>query len=112
MRFFAEATWFLARFYSELGYDEELLDITITLSETEGVALSEAPQLKSQKHTEYLCRIPDIRIKLERSAADLASGYIEHTAKIIKELCERFNFPDGRHDNLQKNISAYLEKRS
>jgi len=112
LRFFSEAICFLTRLYSELGYDEELLDIIITLNETEGVELSKAPQLKSQKHTEYLCRIPDIRIKLERSAADLASGYIEHTAKIIKELCERFNFPDGRHDNLQKKISAYLEKRS
>jgi len=108
LRFFAEAVCFLSRLYSELGYDEELLDITVMLNETEGIELSEAPQLKTQ----YLCRIPDIRIKLERSAADLASGYVEHTAKIIKELCERFNFPDGRHDDLSKNITAYLEKRS
>jgi len=108
MHFFSEAVSFLSRLYSELGYDEELLDITVMLNETEGIELSEAPQLKTQ----YLCRIPDIRIKLERSAADLASGHIEHTAKIIKELCERFNFPDGRHDKLRENIIAYLEKRS
>ncbi|MBU8902607.1 MAG: ATP-binding protein [Victivallales bacterium] len=112
MRFFAEAVSFLAHLYSELAYDEELLDISIMLNETEGIELSEAPQLKSQKHSEYLCRIPDIRIKLERSAADLASGYTEHAANIITELCERFNFPDARHDNLRKNIIACVEKRS
>jgi len=112
MRFFAEAVSFLARLYSELGYDEELLDITISLDETEDIELSEAPQLKAQKSSQYLCRIPDIRIKLERSAADFASGHVEHAAKIIKELCERFNFPDGRHDNLRENIISYLEKRS
>jgi len=108
MRFFAEAVCFLSRLYSELGYDEELLDITVMLNETEGIELSEAPQFKTQ----YLCRIPDIRIKLERSAADFASGHIEHTARIIKELCERFNFPDGRHTKLRQNITAYLEKRN
>lgn len=112
LRFFAEAVCFLSRLYSELGYAEELLDITIMLNETEGITLNEAPNIKSQKHTEYICRIPDIRIKLERSAADLASGHVEHTARIIKELCERFNFPDGRHDKLRENITSYLEKRS
>jgi schlafen family protein len=112
MRFFAEAVYFLSRLYSEFGYNEELLDITVMLNETEGIELSEPPLSKTQKHTKYLCRIPDIRIKLERSAADLASGYVEHAAKIIKELCERFNFPDGRHDNLRENIISYLEKRS
>lgn len=109
LRFFAEAVSFLSRLYSELGYDEELLDITVSLNETEGIELSEAPQPKTQKHSEYICRIPDIRIKLERSAADFASGYVEHSARVIKELCERFNFPDGRHDKLQQNITAYLE---
>ena len=108
VRFFAEAVSFLSRLYSELGYDEELLNITVKLNETEGVELSETPWPKSQ----YLCRIPDIRIKFERSAADLASGYIDHTTKIIKELCERFNFPDGKHDRLRDEIIAYLEKRS
>ena len=112
LRFFAEAVSFLSRLYSELGYDEELLDITISLDETEDIELSEASQPKSQKPGQYICRIPDIRIKLERSAADLASGYIEHAARVIKELCERFNFPDGKHEKLQKNIIAYLEKRS
>lgn len=111
LRFFAEAVSFLSRLYSELGYDEELLDITITLTEVEGVELVEPPQLKAQKNTEYICRIPDIRIMLQRSAADLASGHAEHAVKIIKELCERFNFPDGRHGNLRQKITAYLEKR-
>ncbi len=112
LRFFAEAVSFPARLYSELGYDEELLNITVRLNEVENVELIEPPLLKTQKHSEYLCRIPDIRITLQRSAADLASGYVEHAARIIKELCERFNFPDGRHDNLRQNIIDYLEKRS
>ena len=111
LRFFAEAVSFLSRLYSELGYDEELLDITILLNEVEGIELTEAPHSKTQKHSEYICRIPDIRILLQRSAADLASGHVEHAGRIIKELCERFNFPDGKHGNLCQKITAYLEKR-
>ena len=112
LRFCAEAVSFLARLYSELGYAEELLDITVSLNQVEDIELSETPHSGKHKDSRYFCRIPDIRIKLQRSAADLASGCVEHTARIIKELCERFNFPDGRHEKLNKNISAYLEKRS
>jgi hypothetical protein len=112
LRFFSEAVSFLSRLYSELGYDEELLDITLKLNDTEGVELIETPQSVSHKNSENICRIPDIRIKLQRSAADLASGHVEHASRLVKELCERFNFPDGRHGNLNRKIKSYLEKRS
>ena len=112
LRFFSEAVSFLSRLYSELGYAEELLDISVKLNHTEGIELVNPPDSGTKGKTHYFCRIPDIRIKMSRSAADLASGHAEHSARIIKELCERFNFPDGRHGNLAKNISAYLEKRS
>lgn len=112
MRFFAEAVSFLARLYAELGYAEELLDITVSLNQVEDIELSETPHSGNYKDSRYFCRIPDIRITLQRSAADLASGYVEHAVRIIKELCERFNFPDGRHERLPGSITAYLEKRS
>ncbi|MDD5697345.1 MAG: ATP-binding protein [Victivallaceae bacterium] len=111
LRFGAEAVSFLARLYSELGYAEELLDLTLRLNDVEDVELVETPQPENRKNSQYLCRIPDIRLTLQRSAADLASGRVEHVSRIIKELCERFNFPDGRHGSLRKNITAYLEKR-
>ncbi|QSH41290.1 ATP-binding protein [Lentisphaerota bacterium ZTH] len=113
VRFFAEAIVFFSRLYSEMDYEEEMLTIKVRLENVEGIALDGAPA--TRKHTPAntaTCRIPDIRMSLQRTAADLASGYVFHTAKIIKEVCERFNLPDGRHRNLHRIIRGYLEKRS
>jgi hypothetical protein len=114
VKLMAEAVSFISNLYAELGYDEELLDICIRFNNVEGIILNNLPPLNrggKKLKSDCICRIPDIRIKLQRTAADLASGYIEHTARIIKEVCERFNLPDGKHGNLQKRIAQSLGKR-
>lgn len=113
MCFFSEAIVFISRLYSELGYDEELLDIRVELNNVEGASLIKTPEplKKNEIKPDCVCRIPLIKIILHRTAADLASGYIDHTARIIREVCERFNFPEGRHGRLTEMIRKYLEKR-
>ena len=65
-------------------------------------------------HTEdfgFTCRIPEISLKMERSAADLSSAPAEHTVTLIKKVCERFNLPEGRHRNLQRQVIGILIRK-
>lgn len=109
----SEAVYFLGQFYSELGYYDELFSIRFRMTRTEKVSL-ECEEDKNNQYAkrDYTCLIPEIKIRLQRTASDLASGYIQHSEKIIKEICERFNMPDGRHENLEHSISAFMEKRN
>ena len=113
VKFFAEAVNGLSQLYSELGYYEELLDIRIEIDHVEGVTLTNTPEplKKLDRESDCICRIPQIKIQLNRTAADMASGYIEHAARVILEVCERFNLPEGRHRKLNDTIKKYLEKR-
>ncbi len=110
----AEAVHFFGQYYSELGYDDELLNIKFELEGVENVALNGLPdkvKRKGKKSTGYKCRIPEIKVKLERSVADLVSGPVGHSIRIIKEICERFNLPEGRHHELERVIKEYLGQR-
>ena len=113
MKFFAEAVSCFSQLYSELGYYEELLDIRLEIDHVEGVMLTNTPEplKKLDRESDCVCRIPQIKIQLNRTAADMASGYIDHAARIILEVCERFNLPEGRHRKLNETIRKYLEKR-
>lgn len=111
VKLFAEAVFFLGQFYAELGYDNEMLSIGIRLDNVEQVVLSGMPVHVKNKSGGYVSRIPEIKTMLYRTAADLVSGNIEHTVRIIREICERFNMPDGRHLSLASEIRKYLEKR-
>jgi len=113
VKFFAEAVSCFSQLYSELGYYEELLDIRIEIDHVEGVMLTTTPEplKKLDRESDCICRIPQIKIQLNRTAADMASGYIDHAARIILEVCERFNLPEGRHRKLNDTIRKYLEKR-
>lgn len=111
--FFAESISFFSQLYSELGYYEELLDIRIEMDHVENVVLIDTPEplKKLDRESDCICRIPQIKLQLLRSAADLVSGYVDHAARIILEVCERFNLPEGRHRRLNQTIKKYLEKR-
>lgn len=113
VKFFAEAVSFFSQLYSELGYCEELLDIRIEIDHVEAVRLINTPEplKKLDRESDCVCRIPQIKLQINRTTADLASGYIDHAAKIILEVCERFNLPEGRHRKLNDTIKKYLEKR-
>ncbi len=107
VRKMAEAFRFLGSLYTELGYAEELLTISLTLDNTEDVrlVLPEKPQAR------FLCRIPKISITMTRSAADLASGEAAHAARMTSEIAERFNISDQYLRDLPGKIDDYLEQR-
>lgn len=103
----AEAVSFLGKLYAELGYAEELLTIRLTISGTENFSLR--PNADSDE--EFRCRIPEVRIEMRRSAADLATGFETHAQRLIRECCERFNLPEHYLQNLPRLIHAHLERR-
>lgn len=120
---------FLGRLYAELGLAEELLELRFNLSRTEGLKLVEepppppSPRRKNGKSNAAvpaqpapqtavgISRIADVKVRMRRSAADLASGREAHAARLIREIGERFNFPEITYRNLPRQIKSYLEKR-
>jgi len=34
---------------------------------------------------------------------------VEHSERVFKEICERFNFSQGQHGNLDETISNYIK---
>lgn len=109
----SEAVHFLGQYYYELGYTDELFNIRFKISDTEGVILEGMWKDKNaaSDNSYYICRIPEIEVKMFRTAADLISGNADHSARIIKEICERFNLPEGKHQKLENTILSLLEKR-
>jgi len=116
IKFISEAVYFLGQFYSELGYYDELFTIKFMLTGVENVSLDGAyPEIQEKGRSgksDYVCLIPEIKLKIQRTAADLASGATVHTVRIIREICERFNMPDGKHQDLDKVISGFIERRN
>lgn len=84
----AGTTGLLGKIYAELGMLDEMLTIRIRVDNTEDTFL----ELPSGKRFE--CRIPEIEISMRRSAADLASGAVEHAARLAREVAERYNVPE------------------
>lgn len=108
VRFIAEAVQFLANFYNDLGYAEEIIQIKLVINKVENVILRETDNSEDDI---FVCRIPEITVRLERSAADLASDPAAHAMQLIKSTCERFNFPDGRHRRLLKFLRNHLARK-
>jgi len=111
IRYVIDSMMFIGRFYYELGYTDELFSIMFKLSDVENAVL--LPDLnnlsiKKKLMRSYVCRIPEIQVRLQRSAADLMSGTVEHSERIFKEICERFNFSQGQHGRLDEIISNYI----
>lgn len=105
VRFFAGAISFIADLYSELGYAEEPIQIQATLKQVENTALS---GLGRKSKEAFVCRIPEITVKLSRATADLSSDPAAHAAQLIKPVCERFNVPDGRFQKLLPNLRKLI----
>lgn len=109
VHFFSEAISFLARLYGSLGYSAELLSVQLSMRNTENVPLIETPS--ANRNFEFICRIPEISLHLERTAADLSSAPTEHAVTLIRKVCERFNLPEGRHQNLQKQVADIAARK-
>lgn len=108
IRFSAEAVNYLGALYAELGYVEELLTIRLVLVHTENCRL--VPE-NPQPEEEFRCRIPEVEIEITRSAADLATGSVNHAARLVREIGERFNLPDYYWRGLPGKMQSYLEQR-
>ncbi|OGV36060.1 MAG: hypothetical protein A2X48_17510 [Lentisphaerae bacterium GWF2_49_21] len=106
----SSAVHFLGQYYYELGYTDELFGLKFKVSSVEGVRLTGIGGKAGE--SSHVCRIPEIEVKIQRTAADLMSGNAGHSARIIREICERFNFPQGKHVQLENMITDFLEKRN
>jgi hypothetical protein len=105
----AACVHFLGHYYDQLGYEDELLTLTVCLNNAADVSLD----LDGHRQTErqYICRIPKIQIEIERSAADLFAGVGEHATRLFKELCLRFNLPESQMTEHAEMIDDYLGRR-
>jgi hypothetical protein len=108
IRTVAGAVNFLGQYYCELGYTDELFSMKFKIYSVEGVKLTGTGGKGSESG--FTCRIPEIEVKMQRTASDLMSGTVDHSARIIREICERFNLPQGKHVSLENLIGNLLEK--
>jgi hypothetical protein len=104
----AEIVHFLSSFYAELGLQDELVRIKLSLSDVENLGMKQPDRPGDAKAARGVCRIPKIEVALERSAADLVSGTTNHAARLMRELADRFNLPFGSHGDLEGRIAKYL----
>ena len=113
IQFVAEAIHFLCEYYSELGLADEMLTLRFRMHNVEGVMLAGLePFIRGRNETQkYESHIPKIKVKIKRTVADLASAPVQHSIKVVKEICERFNFPSNSHEYLEETITAFLGKR-
>ena len=75
--------------YSNLNKADKLLNIALRIPNSENAMLA---ALNNKINPDHVCRIMDIEVKRERTAADLEGGAAPETAaRLYVELCERFN---------------------
>lgn len=101
--FLVRAIVFSAKYYSALGYADDLLELNFRMEKTENLIL------KSGGFSGR-CRIPEILIRKERSASDLASGYETHAAKFLRSVSERFNFESSGDIFFENAVKNSLRK--
>ena len=79
----------IGQYYSSLNQTDKLLNIALRIPNSENAMLAVQ---NDQENPDHVCRIMDIEVKRERTAADLESGAASETAtRLYVELCERFN---------------------
>ena len=103
----ASAIQVLGELYSELGGEDELLTFTVGLSNVKSCRLIETPETKPRDEP-YKCYIPDIMVRMRRTVADMLTGTEVHAARVIAEVCERFNFDARQHDFLRQQLRKML----
>ena len=75
--------------YSNLNKADKLLNIALRIPNSENAMLA---SYNNKINPDHVCRIMDIEVKRERTAADLEGGAAPETAaRLYVELCERFN---------------------
>ncbi len=122
LKFSAEAVDFISRLYSELGFVEQMLEMRVTLANTDRLVLTAtSPEPRRTRQGRPIrtallqdsepCRIAEVKTTLRRTAADLASGCEAHAARLMREIGERFNLDERVYRQLPKLMRTYLDKR-
>ncbi len=100
--------FFVSNYYSALGYEDEVLSVSLRLTGMDGKRLWFGDGGAKKP---YVCRIPEIQTELKRSAADLVAGLGEHTVHAFQNILYCFNVPEGRHGDVKKMVSEYFARR-
>lgn len=103
----ATAVRAIGEFYENLGVEDDLITFTLTLTNVNDCILTDTGD---DSGVPYRCRIPDIVVRKRRTAADLIAGTLEHTLKVVREVCERFNFPADRHRGLRQDLQRIFKQ--
>ena len=106
IRFCAEAVNFFANLYSELGWAEELLTLHLEIENAEKIILRDQAAGVSE---DFTANSSTVNVEICRSAADLASGRVNHTLRLIRRVGELFRIPDFRLDHLEAAVAEILE---
>lgn len=113
LRKLAGAAAFIASYYSELGYEDEVLNMRFTCAGVENLHLGGIAAVgRRRKKGGFVCRIPVIDVKKRCSAAEIYGGVPDFAADLVVEVCERFNVPRSRHRDLVDTMRRFLESRS
>ena len=102
--FVIDAVNFSASLYGALGFSDQELHLDISFSHAENHRLL----FPGMDPAATVCRIPEIEVHLNGSAADFISGRAAHADSLIRRICERFNVSDGRHLDLPDRIERQL----
>ena len=102
----AVAVAFCASFYGTLGFSDEGLRLEVSLFNAGDVHL-DFPGIDP---ADTVCRIPEITVHLNFTAADLIAGITVHAGDLVRQICERFNISDGRHRDLAVRIARHLKQ--
>ena len=100
----ADAVNFCAQLYGSLGFSDQTLRLDVSLFNAENCRLD----FPGMDPANTVCRIPEIEVHLNFSAANFISGRAVHADSLIRRLCERFNISDGRHLDLKSRIEQRL----
>ena len=105
--FIADAVDFCASFYGALGFSDQNLDLNASLYHAENCQLL----FPGMNPGDTVCRIPEITVHVNCSAADFISGRAVHADSLIRRICERFNISDGKHLDLAKRLERRLKQQ-
>ena len=82
--------------YSNLTKADKLLNIKLRIPNSENAMLVSS---NNKINPDHVCRIMDVEVKCDRTAADLEGGGSPETAaRLYVELCERFNVTYDKAD--------------
>jgi hypothetical protein len=109
LKLICDSLFFLSRYYNELGREDEIIKVAVRLS---GMNDRRLILDGAKPKNPFVCRIPEILVEMERSAADLYAGIAEHTAHAFRNILYCFNVPDGRHSEIKLKIDDYLSRRN